>query len=118
MAKLIKIEKGDVSANGQVTIVDEDRLCYLVKSFSKGATGLRTISKALFEIEKCYKRGITDRNVLFDTAISVLDKNLELEYIEFRNFETFEKTDKIIKNTLVAIAAKVGKTRLIDNIVI
>lgn len=49
MAKLIKIEKGDVSANGQVTIVDEDRLCYLVKSFSKGATGLRTISKALLQ---------------------------------------------------------------------
>lgn len=49
MAKLIKIEKGDVSANGQVTIVDEDRLCYLVKSLSKGATGLRTISKALLQ---------------------------------------------------------------------
>ena len=49
MAKLIKIEKGDVAANGQVTIVDEDRLCYLVKSFSKGATGLRTISKALLQ---------------------------------------------------------------------
>ena len=38
---------GDVSDNGQVTIVDEDRLCYLVKSESRGAVGLRTISKAL-----------------------------------------------------------------------
>ena len=38
---------GDMSDNGQVTIVDEDRLCYLVKSVSKGATGLRTISKPL-----------------------------------------------------------------------
>ena len=38
---------GDVSDNGQVTIVDEDRLCYLVKSESKGSVGLRTISKAL-----------------------------------------------------------------------
>lgn len=40
---------GDVSDNGQVTIVDEDRLCYLVKSVSKGAVGLRTISKALLK---------------------------------------------------------------------
>jgi len=38
---------GDVSDNGQVTIVDEDRLCYLVKSESRGSVGLRTISKAL-----------------------------------------------------------------------
>lgn len=40
---------GDVSDNGQVTIVDEDRLCYLVKSVSKGAVGLRTISKPLLK---------------------------------------------------------------------
>ena len=38
---------GDVSDNGQVTIIDEDRLCYQVKSISKGAIGIRTISKAL-----------------------------------------------------------------------
>ena len=44
-----KLRIGDVSDNGQVTIVDEDRLCYLVKSVSKGAVGLRTISKALLK---------------------------------------------------------------------
>ena len=42
-----KLRIGDVSDNGQVTIVDEDKLCYLVKSVSKGAVGLRTISKSL-----------------------------------------------------------------------
>ena len=41
--------KGDMSSNGQVTIIDEDRLCYLVKSYSKGVTGMRTISKALLK---------------------------------------------------------------------
>ena len=40
---------GDVSDNGQVTIIDEDRLCYQVKSISKGAIGIRTISKALLQ---------------------------------------------------------------------
>lgn len=45
----VQIKKGDVSNNGQVTIVDEDRLCYLVKSVSKGAIGYRTISKALVQ---------------------------------------------------------------------
>jgi hypothetical protein len=47
MDKYINLKIGDVSDNGQITIVDEDRLCYIVKSFSKGAIGLRTISKAL-----------------------------------------------------------------------
>lgn len=42
-----KLRIGDISDNGQVTIVDEDKLCYLVKSVSKGAVGLRTISKSL-----------------------------------------------------------------------
>ncbi len=47
MDKTIHLHKGDMSNNGQVTIIDEDRLCYLVKSVSKGAEGYRTISKAL-----------------------------------------------------------------------
>ena len=42
-----KLRIGDVSDNGQITIIDEDRLCYLVKSESRGSVGLRTISKAL-----------------------------------------------------------------------
>lgn len=41
------LKVGDASDNGQVTIVDEDRLCYLVRSESRGAVGLRTISKAI-----------------------------------------------------------------------
>ena len=45
----LKLRIGDVSDNGQVTIVDEDRLCYIVRSESRGATGLRTISKALLK---------------------------------------------------------------------
>lgn len=46
---MINLRKGDMSSNGQITIVDEDRLCYIVKSVSKGAVGLRTISKALLK---------------------------------------------------------------------
>ena len=49
MDKMIHLRKGDISNNGQVTILDEDRLCYLVKSVSKGAEGYRTISKALLQ---------------------------------------------------------------------
>lgn len=77
-----------------------------------------SISKALKEINSLYLNNVTDTQILFDTAISILNKNIELEYIEFRDFETFEKVEKASKNTLVAIAAKSGKTRLIDNIIL
>ena len=47
MPEYRKLRIGDMSDNGQITIVDEDRLCYIVKSDSRGSVGLRTISKAL-----------------------------------------------------------------------
>ena len=47
MGGLRKLQIGDVSDNGQITIVDEDRLCYVVKSESRGALAYRTISKVL-----------------------------------------------------------------------
>ncbi len=77
-----------------------------------------TISKALNYVHTLYKKGITDSATLFDSAVSVLDKEIEPEYIEFRDYETFNKTDTVKENTLIAIAAKVGNTRLIDNIII
>lgn len=42
-----KLKKGFKSINNQVEILDFDSLCYVVKNNSKGATGVRTISKSL-----------------------------------------------------------------------
>ena len=42
----------------------------------------------------------------------------EIDYIEIMNPETLQASEKIIGNTLIAIAAFFGKTRLIDNMVI
>ncbi len=91
------------------------RNTYLSETERKNAI---TISKALFKIKELYETGIKDTNIMFDTAISILNKDIDLEYLEFRNFETFEKVNELKKNTLIAIAAKSGKTRLIDNIIL
>ena len=56
----IKLHKGDMSNNGQVTIVDEDRLCYVVRSESRGASGLRTIPKAILREFVDYLKGNPD----------------------------------------------------------
>ena len=44
-----KLKIGDVSPLGNIVIVDEDRLCYQVENTSKGAQGIRTISKNLLD---------------------------------------------------------------------
>lgn len=49
MENRCNLKTGDYSDNGQITIIDEDKLCYLVRSTSRGASGLRTISKALLK---------------------------------------------------------------------
>lgn len=43
------LQIGDKSDNGVVEILDQDRLCYLVKNTSKGSFGIRIISKALVD---------------------------------------------------------------------
>ena len=42
-----KLMVGDQSTDGRLIIADKDRLCYLVKSGSKGSFSIRTISKQL-----------------------------------------------------------------------
>lgn len=42
-----KLMVGDQSTDGRIIIADKDRLCYLVKSGSKGSFSIRTISKQL-----------------------------------------------------------------------
>jgi len=49
MEDYITLSIGDTSDDGKIKIVDEDRLCYIVENMSKGARGLRTISKNLLK---------------------------------------------------------------------
>ena len=53
---LNNIQIGDQSIDdkGQVEIMDEDRLCFIVKSESRGTYGLRTISKQLLREDVAY----------------------------------------------------------------
>ena len=81
-------------------------------------TNALTISKSLKHIENLYRQNVVDTQILFDAAISILNKNLELDYLEFRDYDTFEKVYTVKENTLVAIAAKSGNTRLIDNVIL
>lgn len=74
------------------------------------------LSKALFTIKDYYQKGVNNVSALTDTAMSLIPTDVEVEYLDFLDYKTFEKTAIIKEKTLVAICVKIGKTRLIDNI--
>lgn len=85
---------------------------YLTEEGEKDALAL---NKILTNIKSCYQKGINDIKALSETALSFLNQNHKLEYLEFVDKDTLE--DKIIvdDNTLVLIAVKTHNVRLIDN---
>ncbi|MBO7671904.1 pantoate--beta-alanine ligase [bacterium] len=74
------------------------------------------LSKILFNIQNCYKKGITDISALKETAYAFLNKNHDLEYLEFRDEEDLEEKTIADDRTIVFIALRLGNVRLIDNV--
>ncbi len=77
------------------------------------------IFKSLEGAKKLVKMGINDPKKIVDNSLMLM-KEMDVEYIEFVDIETFEIQSEINKNTLMLIAAKtpISKTRLIDNMMI
>ena len=90
--KILRI--GDVSDNGQVTIIDEDRLCYLVKSESRGSIGLRTISKSLLDEYVHYFAEHPDSNA--NTARDILCGKTEIDKFEYGYTSTLTVMAKMV----------------------
>lgn len=77
-----------------------------------------SISRALYAIRDTYKAGIKETKKLFDSGLANLDKDVELEYLEFVDDNTFKQVEQVNQNTVCAMAARIGNVRLIDNIVL
>lgn len=76
------------------------------------------LSKSIFEGEKMAKEGSSVKEVLekMEEIISA-EKLAKIDYISAVDLETIEDVDNFNKDTLVAIAVYIGKTRLIDNFI-
>jgi pantoate--beta-alanine ligase len=73
------------------------------------------ISKSLKIASNEIMRGELHVKVIKEKMQEILE-NLEVEYIEITN-RKFEKLDNVdLKNSIILVAVKVGKTKLIDNI--
>jgi len=90
------------------------RNVYLSKEERKRALSL---SKALFRAKELIEQGELDRAIIQKEMEQILFPNVEkLEYIAFVNRDFHQISQIEPNNTIILIAAFVGKTRLIDNI--
>ena len=100
---------GDVSDNGQVTIVDEDRLCYLVRSESRGSVGLRTISKTLLNEYIAYFTEHPNANA--NTARDVLSGKSDIDKFEYGYTSTLTVMAKMAIDGARNIPVNAGKVQ-------
>ncbi len=75
---------------------------------------------ALRECEKMATGGCRESAKLIEAMRQVVSKSpgIDIEYISIVNIETLEDIDLIEDMALAALAAKIGSTRLIDNILV
>ena len=76
------------------------------------------LSKSIFEGEKMAKEGASVKEVLAKMEEIISSEKLaKIDYVSAVDFETIKNVDNFNKDTLVAIAVYIGKTRLIDNFI-
>jgi pantoate--beta-alanine ligase len=79
------------------------------------------IHRALKQAKETYKKGERHANKLAEIVRTTIETEprVRVNYVSVLDAETLEKVDKLDdRPTLIAVAAYVGKTRLIDNIVL
>jgi pantoate--beta-alanine ligase len=79
-----------------------------------------TLPHALDAMRNAVAAGMVDADVVLTVGLNVVQRlgGIELEYLESVDAATLERVSVIQPGTLLAIAARVGKTRLIDNFLV
>ena len=78
------------------------------------------LSRSLREVEKKFEAGERSPLKLIEAARNIVahEPQVRLDYLEIVDPDTLDPVEGITKKTLVVVAAYVGTTRLIDNIVL
>ena len=98
-------------------LAKSSRNTYLSEEERKAAL---VLSRSLKEGKSLIESGETDAKKVVDSIRKVIETEplAKIDYVEAVDFDTIEPIETIKNNTLVAIAVYIGKTRLIDNIII
>jgi pantoate--beta-alanine ligase len=77
--------------------------------------------KALTLAQKLWTKGETNADLIRKKVTSLIQSEpraARIDYISIADAETLEELDKIDRPAVVSLAVKIGKTRLIDNILL
>jgi pantoate--beta-alanine ligase len=78
-----------------------------------------SLSRALAAAEEAVAGGARDAGAVLARARAELDAaGVEPEYLELRSSEDLTPVERVNSSTLLAVAARVGGARLIDNVVL
>lgn len=92
------------------------RNAYLTPAERERALGL---SRALNAAERAVAAGALERDAVLAAARSELEHaGLEPEYLELRSAQDLSPVERVNGSTLLAVAARVGRARLIDNTIL
>ncbi|QIB27990.1 pantoate--beta-alanine ligase [Caloranaerobacter azorensis] len=78
------------------------------------------LSKSLFWAEDMINKGERDAKTLIKGIKSMINEMplADIDYVEIIDYDTFREVEKLKGNILIALAVRIGKTRLIDNILV
>ncbi|SHH24811.1 pantoate--beta-alanine ligase [Caloranaerobacter azorensis DSM 13643] len=78
------------------------------------------LSKSLFWAEDMINKGERDAKTLIEGIKSMINEMplADIDYVEIIDYDTFREVEKLKGNILIALAVRIGKTRLIDNILV
>lgn len=121
--RMVKDLNMDIEIVGCPIVREEDGLAkssrntYLNEEERKAAL---VLSRTIRLGEKLVKEGVKDAGELTAAMRANIEKEplAKIDYVEAVNMDNIEKVDAIEKNTLVAMAVYIGKTRLIDNFIV
>ena len=113
----------DVEIVGMPTKRESDGLAMSSRNAYLGAeqrTRAAAINRALREVAGRFEKGCVDCPTLLSAAREVLRaaKINDIDYLEIADPETLEYRSAAARGDLVAVAARIGTTRLIDNILL
>ena len=76
--------------------------------------------RALTHAENLYKNGQKDADLIRNEMLSLINQEqlAQVEYVSIADKHTLNELNELTSSALVSLAVRIGKTRLIDNIIL
>jgi len=126
-ATLVRAMAEDLNFPGEIIVAPttreadglamSSRNSYLAPAERKSAT---VLSRALFAMRDAFKRGEHRAEALLSTGRAAIDSEpgVSIDYLAVADPATLEPVEEAAPGSVAMVAARVGKTRLIDNVIL